>query len=99
MRRQVIFDTEARREFEDAVAWYEERELGLGDAFKTEVHAAIQRILTDPQRFPLRSKTVRRAPVGRFKKYSILFRIKPDFIIVAAVFHGARNPARLRHRR
>jgi plasmid stabilization system protein ParE len=98
MRRQVIFDLEARLEYESAVAWYNEREPGLGDRFAAEIDATIQRIQNDPERFPLRGKTIRRAPVETFKKYSLLFRIEPKFIGVAAVFHGARNPARLRRR-
>jgi plasmid stabilization system protein ParE len=98
MRRQVIFDREARVEFEDAVEWYNEREPGLGDRFKAEVNATIQRILADPERFPLRGSKVRRASVETFKKYKVLFRIEPDYVIVAAVFHGARNPAVLRRR-
>jgi plasmid stabilization system protein ParE len=98
MRRQVIFDREARLEFEDAMRWYEEREPGLGDRFKAEVHAALQRILKDPERFPLRGRKIRRASVETFKKYHILFRIEPDFIGVAAVFHGSRDPVVLRRR-
>jgi plasmid stabilization system protein ParE len=98
MRRQVIFDLEARLEFEEAIACYNDREPGMGDRFKAEVQATIQRILKDPERFPLRGRKVRHAPVHTFKKYTILFHINPDFIGVAAVFHGARNPARLRRR-
>jgi plasmid stabilization system protein ParE len=98
MPRQVIFELEARLEFEDAVAWYDEREPGLGARFKAEVHATLQLILKDPERFPLRGRKVRRASVQTFSKYNILFRVEPAFISVAAVFHGARNPARLRRR-
>jgi toxin ParE1/3/4 len=98
MRRQVIFNLEARHEFEGAIAWYNDREPGLGERFKAEVEATIQRILKDPERFPLKGSTVRRAPVQTFKKYNVLFRVNPDFIGVAAVFHGARNPANLRRR-
>jgi plasmid stabilization system protein ParE len=98
MRRKVIFDLEARLEFEDAVVWYNEREPGLGNRFEAEVNATIQRILKDPERFPLRGSKIRRTPVETFNKYSILFRIEPDFIGVAAVFHGARDPAQLRRR-
>jgi len=98
MSRPVIFDIEARLEFENAVAWHNEREAGLGDRFADEVNATIQRILKDPNRFPFRGKTIRRASVERFSKYSILFRIEPEFIGVAAVFHGARNPSGLRRR-
>ena len=98
MRRQVIFDREARVEFEDAVAWYNEREPGLGDRFTDEVNATIQRILKDPERFPLSGRTVHKARLETFDKYNIHFRIKPDFIGVVAVFHGARKPGQLRRR-
>ena len=98
MSRRVIFEPEARVEFENAVAWYNEREPGLGDRFSGEVNAAIGRILDDPERYPLRGKTVRRASVETFVKYSILFSIMPTYIGVVAIFHGARNPARLRRR-
>lgn len=68
MRRQVIFDPEARLEFENAVAWYNEREPGLGGRFAAEVNATIERILKDPERFPLRGRKVHRASVETFKK-------------------------------
>jgi plasmid stabilization system protein ParE len=55
-------------------------------------------MLKDPERFPLKGRTVRRASIKTFNKYKIIFRIEPDFIIVAAVFHGSRNPAELRRR-
>jgi len=98
MRRQVIFDREARLEFEDAVEWYNEREPGLGDRFRAEVNASLQRILQDPERFPFSGRTIHKARVETFDKYNIHFCIEPDFIGVVAVFHGARNPAELRRR-
>ena len=98
MSRQVIFGDEARIEFEDAVAWHNKRVSGLGERFAVEVKSTIQSILKNPERFPLEGKFVRRAPVKVFKKYSVLFHIEPDFIGVDAVFHGARNPSRLRRR-
>jgi len=39
MRRRIIFDAEARLEFEDAVVWYEGKSPGLGGRFEVEVHA------------------------------------------------------------
>lgn len=98
MRRQVIFDPEARLEFEDAVEWYDEREPGLGDRLKVEVNATIRRILDDLERFPFSGRTIRKARVETFDKYNVHFRIKPGYIVVVAVFHGARKPARLRRR-
>jgi len=98
MRRRIIFDPEARLEFEDAVIWYNEQRPGLGDRFEAEVHATFQRILANPERFRLLGKTTRQARVEVFKKYSIYFRIERDFIGIVSVFHGARNPAELKRR-
>lgn len=98
MSRQIIFDPEARLEFENAVAWYDERQPGLGDRFEAEIHATFHRILQSPERFRHVSKTIRVAKVEVFKKYSVYFRVEPDFIGVVSVFHGARNPAALKRR-
>jgi plasmid stabilization system protein ParE len=98
MHRQVIFDAEARLEFEEAVVWYDTQQPGLGDRFEAEVHATFQRILANPERFRAVSRQIRQARVEVFQKYSIYFRLEPDFIGVVSVFHGARNPAELRRR-
>jgi len=98
MPRKIIFDVEARLEFEDAVVWYNEREPGLGYRFEAELHAALQRILRDPERFQLISGTIHKAGVEVFDKYKIYFRIEPDFIGIVSVFHGARDPSELRRR-
>ena len=98
MRRQIIFDGEARLEFEEAVIWYNEQQPGLGDRFESEVHATFHRILANPERFRSVSKKTRQARVEVFRKYSIYFRVEPDFIGIVSVFHGSRNPAQLRGR-
>lgn len=98
MRREVIFDREARFEFENAVEWYDEREPGLGDRFRRDVGATLERILRDPDHFSFSGQTIHKARLEIFDKYNIHFRIKPAFIVVVAVFHGARAPARLRRR-
>lgn len=98
MSRKVIFDAEARLEFEEAVAWYEEQKPGLGDRFEAEVHATLQRILQNPERFKPAGRTIREARVEVFKKYRVYFRIEPDFIGIVSVFHSSRNPAELRRR-
>jgi plasmid stabilization system protein ParE len=98
MSRQIIFEPEARLEFEDAVLWYEEQQPGLGDRFEAEVHATFSRILQDPERFPFADKTVRRARVEVFTSFSAYFSIELHFIGIVSVFHGARDPEELRRR-
>lgn len=98
LRRKIIFGAEARIEFEKAVAWYDGRQPGLGDRFEARVHTTFQRILECPERFPLVGKTIRKARVEVFNKYSIYFHVESDFIGVVSVFHGSRNPAELQRR-
>ncbi|MBI2929229.1 MAG: type II toxin-antitoxin system RelE/ParE family toxin [Verrucomicrobia bacterium] len=98
MSRQIIFEHEARLEFEEAVFWYEEQPPGLGDRLEAEVHAALSRILEDPERFPFAGKTVRKTRLEVFDSYSVYFTIEPTFIGIVSVFHGARDPAELRRR-
>ena len=98
MPREIIFETEARLEFEDAVLWHDEQQPGLGDRFEAEVHATFSRILQAPERFPLAGKTVRKARVEIFESYSVYFTIERDFVGVVSVFQGARDPDELRRR-
>ena len=96
--REIIFEAEARLELETAVDWYDDQSPGLGDRFESEIDAAFQRILQNPERFRLVGKTVRVASVKVFDKYSVYFTIQPDFIGVVSIFHSSRNPAELRRR-
>ena len=48
----VLFHPEAESEFLAAIDWYEERSVGLGADFATEIHAAIQRAIAMPLAWP-----------------------------------------------
>ena len=98
MSREIIFTSEARLEFEDAVFWHGEQQPGLGDRFEAAVHATFLRILQDPERFPRAGKTIRKARVEVFESYSVFFSVEPGFIGVVSVFHGARDPEELSRR-
>jgi len=43
-----VFHPEAEVEFNEAIEWYESRELGLGLDFAAQVHAAVQRARAFP---------------------------------------------------
>jgi plasmid stabilization system protein ParE len=98
LRRKIIFSAEALKEFDNAVAWHDEQQPGLGDRFENAVDAVFQKILQNPERFRLVGRTVRTVKLKVFDSYRVLFHVEPDFIGIVAVFHGARHPASL-HRR
>lgn len=48
MSFRVVFRPQAQAEFEEALAWYEDRTRGLGQEFVTCVQATIESIRRDP---------------------------------------------------
>jgi plasmid stabilization system protein ParE len=92
------FHPEASAEFEGAVAYYEERQTGLGLDLALEVQAAIQNIVAFPHAWPVIEGEIRRCLVHRFP-YGILYAIEPTEIWVLAVMHLRRDPDYWKHRR
>jgi plasmid stabilization system protein ParE len=85
------FLPEARAEFEQAVAYYDQCGLGLGDEFTNEVEAAIRRVLTQPEAWSPYHHGTRRCLTQRFP-YSVVYQIRPNLILVVAVAHLRREP-------
>jgi toxin ParE1/3/4 len=92
MSLPLVVRPTAQAEFEAAAAWYEERRPGLGDAFVTEVRRVLDTIADHPKRYPIADGDVREAPVSHFP-YCVFYRVKPDRIVVIAVFHTSRDPS------
>ena len=100
MSFQVVIEAEAEKEFAEAVAFYEEREPGLGQRFAHEVYDAFRKICDDPERFPLASRLTRKVKIPPPWPYAIYFAVKSatQQVVISTVWHGARNPAELRRR-
>jgi plasmid stabilization system protein ParE len=83
-----------RGELEKAARWYE-RKASLGDAFVQEVDAAFMRIAALPRSYPRHpdAPEARRALVHRFP-YAVVFLVESDRVVVIAVTHLKRRPAR-----
>lgn len=90
-----VFDA-AKMELREAVAYYNQRSMGLGDELLREVEQALAQIESDPLRFGKmetlpRRTDVRRALLTGFPYY-VPFQIVWDEILVVAVAHGSRKP-------
>jgi len=77
--------------------WYRNIRPGLDDALLLCVEQTINRILDNPNAFPVVRHDARRALVRRFP-YSVVFRVRGNRVEVVAVFHGRKDPIRLRDR-
>ena len=100
MTFRVIAEVEARREWHEAVEWYEDRRPGVGLRFDDDLRAFLQSLARDPQRFRLFTRRVHKAKVPPPWPHSVYFTINTTHyeVKVLAIWHGARNPAQLRHR-
>jgi len=95
---RLIFRTEAKLEFFEAVARYEDKEPGLGREFAQEVFRALRRACRQPELFRRVRGGARKVRLKRFDAYNIYFAVKDDIFSVISVFHSSRNPGDLRRR-
>jgi|ERR1044072_725738 plasmid stabilization system protein ParE len=94
---KVEFLTPAQREFEQIVRYYDEQREGLGNQFITEFRRTVRRIENFPTAwFPL-SSDVRRCQVHRFP-YSVIYTVRNEGILIAAIQHHKRQPDHWRNR-
>lgn len=94
---QFAFHPAAESEFNAAIDWYEERLLGLGQAFALEVRHAVHRAASMPLAWQVLEGDVRRALVNRYP-YGVLYALEPDQIFVVAVMHLRQRPGYWRGR-
>lgn len=85
------FHPDAEEEFDKAIEYYENIELGLGYDFALEIHSAIQRSIEHPKAWSILDGEVRRSLVRRFP-YGVLYSEEPDGIFILAVMNLHRDP-------
>lgn len=94
---QLVFQPEARAEFDAAVDWYEERRAGLGARFTLAVDAVLDRIAKNPKIHAVILDDARKAVVRGFP-YCVYYREEGENVVVLAVFHTSRDPAEWQRR-
>lgn len=89
----VTFNSAARAELAEAVAFYNEQVAGLGDAFAAEVRSTLRRVVDHPEAGYQVRPDVRRRLLLRFP-YSLLYSAEGTQLRVLAVMHHSRRPSR-----
>lgn len=94
---KITFLAPAEAELLDAVDYYNSQSEGLGYEFAGEVKRTVERIIQYPEAwFPL-SKRTRRCRTNRFP-YGVIYQIRSEKLLIAAVMHLGRNPQAWRGR-
>ncbi len=92
MSKRIVFRASADAEFSEAAEWYEKQRQGLGLEFLDHVQNVLDAIAHDPLRFSIALRDIREALVSRFP-YAVYYRVKPDRIVIIAIFQCSRDPA------
>ncbi len=88
---RIRFLAAARKEFLEAVSYYDSKEPSLGDEFADEVWDTISRIASHPSAWqPLSSRT--RRCLTRSFPYAVIYRAQANSILIIAVMHQKRHP-------
>ena len=95
MNLQILQSAES--EIAEAMDYYNLQDPGLGYGFAVEVKESINRIISFPNAWPQFDQEIRKCHVHRFP-YGILYEIRENNIIVFAVMHFRKNPAKWEER-
>ena len=93
----VKFLTPARTEVREVVAYYNQQRDGLGVEFVSELKQTLLRIRHYPLAWSPLSSRVRRCLINRFP-YSVIYEVRTDLILIAAVQHHSKEPNSWRNR-
>jgi plasmid stabilization system protein ParE len=85
------FEERAKRELDDARAWYAAIRVELGREFAAEVRAAAQRIGRTPLMYPIESAEIRKCVLSRFP-YILRYALQDEVPVILAVSHQHRKP-------
>lgn len=89
--KPVNIQRAARKDLEEAAAWYDQKLPGLGDELLSELLAAAERIARNPQLYARAEGDARRTLLHRFP-YHAVFVEEAESIEIIALIHAHRNP-------
>ncbi|MDO9412046.1 MAG: type II toxin-antitoxin system RelE/ParE family toxin [Pseudolabrys sp.] len=93
--RRLVFRTQARLEYVEAVRWYRDRDLQVAIKFVEVVERNLQTIQEKPFQYQAIEDGFLRATLRQFP-YLIVYQVKTTEIIINSFFHTSRNPVSLR---
>jgi toxin ParE1/3/4 len=91
MSFEIVIQSEAILDMQEAFEWYEKQELGLGFEFIEEIESGYLKISKHPLHYTSVNERFRRLRINRFP-YLIVYEIEGNKIYINAVRHISRKP-------
>ena len=95
MSYRMLVRAKAEEDIAEAALFYEQKVPALGMEFLSCVDAALEKICRNPLVHPKYYRDFRRALTTRFP-FGVFYLIRNDVLIVARVYHLARDPKHIR---
>lgn len=94
---RVNIQPRASADADEAAAWYEAQQAGLGVEFVLELDSAIERAAETPEIYAIQYRNARRVLLRRFP-FAVYFMYEGGVVEIFAVLHQRRQPALWRSR-
>lgn len=90
MKFDLVVQTEAILDMQEAFEWYEIQKAGLGDELISEIENCFQKLTEHPEYYTYINDKYRRIKTNRFP-YLLIFEIEVDKVIINSFYHAKRK--------
>jgi plasmid stabilization system protein ParE len=97
LKYEIELHPEAVIDLQEAFEWYEMQNKGLGKALVIELDKTLEKVALYPQHYQVIDFGLQATSVRKFP-YRVIFKVLSLKIVVLAIFHQKRNPAKLKLR-
>ena len=91
MSYEIVLQSEAILDLQEAFEWYEKQKEGLGFEFIEEVESGYLKISGHPLQYPPINTQFRRIRINRFP-YLVVYEVEGNSVIINSVRHVKREP-------
>ena len=87
----LLYTRHAQIDIDVAMSWYENQRKGLGFEFLDSIEESVNRIIANPESYPIKHKRFHSALARRFP-FTLFYTIEKNGIVVHAVFDNRQDP-------
>ena len=91
MSYEIVLQSEAILDIQEAFEWYEVHESGLGFEFIEEIESGYLKISKHPLHYTSINQRFRRLRINRFP-YLVVYEVEGNVVIINSVRHISRKP-------